>query len=144
MQAFITSSPCPSSWVSPVSSPALVDDILYFGSGSELLAVDINTREEQWRFQAADTIESSPAVMDDAVITGSNDGALYAVDRATGNRLWSVATGGSIMVKTLLTHAAHLGEMSLEDMRPLWGATPDNPMQYEAALRSGGVEGFIV
>ena len=55
-----------------------------------------------------------------------------------------IATGGSIMVKTLLTHAAHLGKMSLEDLRPLWGATPDNPMQYEAALRSGGVDGFIV
>jgi ABC-type nitrate/sulfonate/bicarbonate transport system substrate-binding protein len=55
-----------------------------------------------------------------------------------------LATGGSINSKTMLRHALSKGGLSLQDIRPLWGATPDNPMQHEAALRSGGVDAFIV
>jgi NitT/TauT family transport system substrate-binding protein len=55
-----------------------------------------------------------------------------------------IASGGSIMTKTMLTHAAHKGGLTLNDLTPLWGGRPDNPMQHEAALRSGGVDGFIV
>jgi len=55
-----------------------------------------------------------------------------------------IATSGSLMVKTLLTHAVYLGGYTLKDIRPMWGGTPENPMQHEAALRSGGIDGFIV
>ncbi len=55
-----------------------------------------------------------------------------------------LASGGSINSKTMLTHALAKGGYALNDIRPLWGAEPDNPMQYEAALRSGGVDAFIV
>jgi len=55
-----------------------------------------------------------------------------------------IATSGSIMVKTLLTHAVHKGGYTLKDIKPMWGATPENPMQHEAALRSGGIDAFIV
>jgi ABC-type nitrate/sulfonate/bicarbonate transport system substrate-binding protein len=55
-----------------------------------------------------------------------------------------LASGGSINSKTMLTHALAKGGYDLKDIRPLWGAEPDNPMQYEAALRSGGVDAFIV
>ncbi|MGB3222655.1 MAG: ABC transporter substrate-binding protein [Desulforhopalus sp.] len=55
-----------------------------------------------------------------------------------------IATSGSIAAKTLLTRAAKLGGYELADLRPLWGGRPDNPMQHEAALRSGGVDAFIV
>lgn len=55
-----------------------------------------------------------------------------------------LATGGSINSKTMLTHALAKGGYTIDDIRPLWGGQPDNPMQHEAALRSGGVDGFIV
>ncbi len=55
-----------------------------------------------------------------------------------------LATGGSINSKTMLRHALAKGGYRMQDIRPLWGATPDNPMQHEAALRSGGVDAFIV
>jgi ABC-type nitrate/sulfonate/bicarbonate transport system substrate-binding protein len=55
-----------------------------------------------------------------------------------------LATGGSINSKTMLTHALAKGGYAMQDIRPLWSAEPDNPMQYEAALRSGGVDAFIV
>lgn len=55
-----------------------------------------------------------------------------------------IATSGSIAAKTLLTRAAELGGYELDDLRPLWGGRPDNPMQHEAALRSSGIDAFIV
>lgn len=55
-----------------------------------------------------------------------------------------IASGGGIMTKTMLTHAAHKGGLTLKDFTPLWGGRPDNPMAHEAALRSGGMDGFIV
>lgn len=55
-----------------------------------------------------------------------------------------LATGGSINSKTMLRHALAKGGLRMQDIHPLWGATPDNPMQHEAALRSGGVDAFIV
>jgi ABC-type nitrate/sulfonate/bicarbonate transport system substrate-binding protein len=55
-----------------------------------------------------------------------------------------LATSGSINAKTMLTHALHKGGLGLGDIHALWGGEPDNPMQYEAALRSGGVDAFIV
>lgn len=55
-----------------------------------------------------------------------------------------LAAGGSINGKTMLTHALAKGGYTMKDIRPLWGGQPDNPMQYEAALRSGGVDAFIV
>ncbi len=55
-----------------------------------------------------------------------------------------VATSGSINSKTMLRHAAALGGYDMDDIRPLWGGRPDNPMQHEAALRSGGLDAFIV
>ena len=55
-----------------------------------------------------------------------------------------IATSGSINSKTMLRHAASLGGYEMDDIRPLWGGRPDNPMQHEAALRSGGIDAFIV
>jgi ABC-type nitrate/sulfonate/bicarbonate transport system substrate-binding protein len=55
-----------------------------------------------------------------------------------------LATSGSINSKTMLSHALAKGGYRMQDIRPLWGARPDNPMQHEAALRSGGIDAFIV
>ncbi len=55
-----------------------------------------------------------------------------------------LASSGSINSKTMLTHALAKVGYTLKDIRPLWEGQPDNPMQHEAALRSGGIEGSIV
>jgi outer membrane protein assembly factor BamB len=41
-----------------------------------------------WRFQTGEPVWSSPAIVGDIVVFGSNDGCLYAVDRASGERRW--------------------------------------------------------
>jgi len=49
-----------------------------------------------WIFTAGDNIRSSPALGDDALYLGCDDGRLYAVDATTGQKLWDFPTGDKI------------------------------------------------
>ena len=71
------------------SSPAVVDDVVYFGSDDAgFYAVDAASGSQLWRFGAEGSIASSPVVADDAVYFTDRDGYLYALDAATGRELW--------------------------------------------------------
>ena len=86
------------------SSPAIADGVVYAGSADgSLYAIALDDGREIWRFDTAGrrldsarygydrrTITSSPAVAGGAVFFGSRDGALYAVDAATGRLRWRV------------------------------------------------------
>lgn len=68
-----------------VSSPALVDDVVYVGSGSgEVLALDALTGETRWRFHTGAPVFSSPVVADGRLYIGSDDGGLYALEATDG------------------------------------------------------------
>ncbi len=77
-------------------SPTLTDDTLYIGSGNKLLAIDLQSRQKRWEFEAEGVIRSSPAVVGNTIYVGSEDGRLYAVDATTGEKLWDISTGGKI------------------------------------------------
>ena len=49
-----------------------------------------------WKFRTGGRVISSPLVVGDAVYVGSADGALYAVDRATGAQRWKFETRGPV------------------------------------------------
>ncbi len=78
------------------SPPTLTDDTLYIGSGNELLAIDLQSQQIRWKFEAEGTIRSSPAVVGNTIYVGSEDGWLYAVDATTGEKLWNIFIGGKI------------------------------------------------
>lgn len=78
------------------SSMTLVDDVIYMGAAFNMLAMKESTRNVLWSFEAKDPIVSSPAVTDSAIYFGSNDGYIYAVDRANGTKLWEYLTGDKI------------------------------------------------
>gem|GEM_PF-2565311 len=75
------------------SSPAVVGDVVYFGSqDNALYAVWAESNalagQLRWSYITSGTIESSPLVVNDYVYFGSMDGSLYAVDYV-GNFKWS-------------------------------------------------------
>ncbi len=78
------------------SSPVVTDDTLYMGSDNKLLAIDLQSHQKRWEFEAEGIISSSPAVLDNTIYVGSEDGRLYAVDATTGEKLWDVLTGDKI------------------------------------------------
>lgn len=83
-----------------VASPALVGDVLYFGTpDGEVIALDWIQQQRVWTYKdpgRKQEIHSSPAVTDKLAIIGSRDKRLHAIDRLTGERVWAFETKGPI------------------------------------------------
>lgn len=50
-----------------------------------------------WRHWTGGEVRSSPAVVNESVYVGSNDGTLYSLDMVTGEQEWVFETGASIV-----------------------------------------------
>jgi outer membrane protein assembly factor BamB len=75
-----------------VSSPAISDGVVYFGSFDDYLyALDVNTGQEKWRYKTGGGIGSSPSISSGIVLFGSSDGYLYALDN-DGQLKWKFNT----------------------------------------------------
>ena len=84
----------PDGWDIFMSSPAVANGKVYFGSGDgNLYAVDAQTGVLQWKFATRDVVHSSPAVAGNTIYFGSWDGSLYAVDGESGQEKWSFRAG---------------------------------------------------
>ncbi len=84
----------PDAWDIFVSSPAVANGKVYFGSGDgNVYAVDAQTGVVQWKFPTKDVVHSSPAVVNNIVYIGSWDSYLYAIDAETGQEKWSFKSG---------------------------------------------------
>ncbi|MBN1881888.1 MAG: PQQ-like beta-propeller repeat protein, partial [Deltaproteobacteria bacterium] len=71
------------------SSPAVVKDVVYFGSNDDhLYALDAKTGDVKWYINPEDWVDSSPYVVDGIVYFGCRDWNLYAVDVKTGQKKW--------------------------------------------------------
>ncbi len=78
-----------------VSSPAVVDGVIYVGSNDgNLYALDQQTGAKKWAFSTGARVASSPAVNHGLVYFGSYDGNFYAVDTASGELRWKFRNAG--------------------------------------------------
>jgi outer membrane protein assembly factor BamB len=72
-----------------LSSPVVVQDSVYFGSGDgHLYALDIESGNLKWKFKTGDVVHASPAYADGVLYLGSWDSFFYAVEAATGKEKW--------------------------------------------------------
>ncbi|HEY1379659.1 MAG TPA: PQQ-binding-like beta-propeller repeat protein [Gemmataceae bacterium] len=82
------------------ASVAVRGDRLVVGTMTEqVVAVDLKKPEVAWTFHAAKRKQpffASAALTDKLAITGSRDKRVYALDRATGNEVWSFAADGKV------------------------------------------------
>jgi len=84
-----------------VSTPAVVDGKVYFGSFNgkfyalQTIAQDPYVRE-LWNFTAGDAVWSSPAVANGLVAFGADDETLYVLDANNGQQVWRSRVGGDI------------------------------------------------
>jgi eukaryotic-like serine/threonine-protein kinase len=82
-----------------ISSPAVVNGIIYIGSlDHNLYAINATTGRKLWSAQTTDAIYSSPTVVDRTVYVASRDGFLYALPAAgcgdtTCMPLWKAPIG---------------------------------------------------
>ena len=67
-----------------------------FGTFGVLEAYDVNTHSLLWSFAGDGSLQSAVLVVNDYVYVGSATGKLYAVDAATGQKVWETNAGASI------------------------------------------------
>jgi len=77
-----------------LSSPAVWNRIVYFGSGDgNIYALDTASGALKWKFATGDVVHASPAIADGTLYIGSWDSWFYALDAATGVVKWRFKTG---------------------------------------------------
>lgn len=75
------------SWV--ISSPAIFNETIFTGTsdGRFAHALDLATGKEKWRFNATETVWSSPAICDSLVYFGDGGGHVFALDNRKGTEI---------------------------------------------------------
>jgi outer membrane protein assembly factor BamB len=83
-----------------VTAVAAAADAAYVGTMSnQVVAVNLKAGAKAWAFESKrrqQPFYASAAVTESAVVTGSRDRKVYALDRATGKELWNFATDGMV------------------------------------------------
>jgi outer membrane protein assembly factor BamB len=89
----------------PIDSTAAISgDKLFVGSGTDLIGIDLQARKILWNYSTGGKIISSPALLDSAVIVGSNDGYLYAINPNNGEKIWDFQTQGQVTASPTVTN----------------------------------------
>jgi eukaryotic-like serine/threonine-protein kinase len=97
------------------SSPAVVNGVVYIGSGDgNVYALDAKSGVKLWNYTTGTTpvlqiggrlpaktggdngVGTSPAVVDGVVYVGALDHNVYALNAANGNKLWNYTTGARL------------------------------------------------
>jgi outer membrane protein assembly factor BamB len=82
------------------SAPAILGDTAYVGTeGNTFFAIDWQEGKIRWQYEnpeRAFPFRSSAAVSDRAVVVGSRDKLVHALDPKSGEALWTFATGGRV------------------------------------------------
>jgi len=71
--------------------PTLGDTFVVLGDGHAIVALDLATGTERWRFEGVpDTLAAyAPCLLGDRVFVGPGDGRLYCLDQSDGRLIWS-------------------------------------------------------
>ena len=76
------------------SSPALVGNLLYFGTWSRrVYALNVKTARPRWTSAVNSEVHGAPAVAGGSVYVTTTAGSLYAFDRMTGRLRWQRSDG---------------------------------------------------
>ncbi len=76
-----------------ISTPAIADGGIYFGSPDGLCALDVETGDVKWKFKTKGDMPLGPAISGGTVFCVSDD-VVYAVNAKTGKEMWNVEIAG--------------------------------------------------
>jgi outer membrane protein assembly factor BamB len=111
------------------SSAAVAGGLVYAGTNTSgaVYAFDTKTGTIRWMFQTAGrNVQAGPSIAGGVVYVGGDDQNLYALDAATGAKLWSFNAGTPIVnAPAVVNGVVYLGAgalyaLSASDGRQLW------------------------
>ena len=143
------------------AAPTVVDGVAYVGSHDGFLyAVDTQTAQEKWKFDAGRALESTPAVAGGTIYFGSgcigggaqgcgdppgSDYYFYALDLETGQEKWRFKTEGAIVSSPLLADGLvyfgsedqHLYALDARTGQEKWRFKAEDSLWSSPALADG-------
>jgi outer membrane protein assembly factor BamB len=93
-------------------------------------------RRQRWRFDTGGPVFSSPSVLSGTVFVGSQSGAVFAVDRETGERQWRFETGGAVNSSPLVAPVAEGSGVNTTATESVFAGCNDHHL-YAIDARSG-------
>jgi eukaryotic-like serine/threonine-protein kinase len=113
-----------------VGAPAISEeDGVFVGTfAEELVALDLDSGNELWRFAALDWIWGGAALNEENLYFGDLSGTFFALDPVTGLQRWNIQPGGAIVDTPLVTEDAVY--MTAEEGL-LVSVTPDGVINWQ-------------
>lgn len=135
-----------------IHSTAAVDgDFLAFGCDDFHVRAFHLDGTERWTYAAAFEISSDPVLTDELVVVTDTDGVVYAIDRASGEDVWTrtleTGTLGYLSSPVLGADRLYVGNqtatwaLSLADGSTVWRTDDDRPVGGSHAVADGRVVG---
>lgn len=125
------------------SEPLVLDgNIIVTALYNHIDAYDSKNGTRIWQTKTPDQIRSSPALKNDRIVFGCDDGFVYAVAKRTGTILWKFKTGASVqatpVIGDTIVYVGSLDKrfyaMSLNDGKLLWTFQAGGQLFEAAAL----------
>lgn len=108
------------------------------------LYIQDSERRVAWRTFMQGSGKGTPLITGDLLITGGQDGVLYAFERKSGKRRWSFKTGGEILAQPLVAEGRiYVGSGDTRFYcvgrggKQVWSADIGHPV-YSSAVNAGG------
>lgn len=142
---------------SVISSPSVVDGIVYVGSQDKnIYAIEAWGGNLIWNFTTQGAIESSPAVANGKVYVGSDDGYVYCLDAYKGTLIWQTfvnsdlpftfgnlvlksspaVSGGIVYIGSL---DGYMYALNVNNGDIVWKTKTDGPIESSPAVANGAV-----
>ncbi len=104
------------------SSPAIVGGVVHVGTATgTVFAVDAESGDVVWEYDAGADVRSSPAVTDETLVVGAADGSLHAVSESVGRPIAtvvSVVLTGAPNGLEKFTVGVETGDVTIAELEP--------------------------
>lgn len=127
-----------------LAEPLVADDRVMVANGlGKVMAFSLKGKR-LWEFTAADAVYSSPVYSEGKVVFGCNDGKLYAINAASGEKVWTHDDGQySIESRPFVSGGKvyfgcwdqYVRCVNLADGSPVWKELGEGPRVEKAAKR---------
>jgi outer membrane protein assembly factor BamB len=127
---------------SPAVDGAAAGEVVAVGSNDQSVYAINGDGSVRWKEPTGGRVRSSPAVADGVVFVGSDDAHLYALDLATGGRVWPPARAGTLQISggavvagdQVLIGSDRLYAFGRADGAPLWSLPMGRPIESTPAV----------